>query len=532
MPKQGFDHRGLRFGDIPRSVDSISAFLHNSLFPADEHFFTATPVNAVANRYKDLYEAFKTTNLAESNFSEIVRQMMMSLCIDDAVCVGVHWQQQKRKKTVYEAPRITAGGETLSAPLLGMKPKVACDQVTWEGTQLEVLNFTDWRVDSTARDLASSWFMRRWYAPVHEVKATYGLASVVAYQSAWESSAGLSAGEGASEVFKNNGLVAPIGFEEELQGREQALLMICYDDFVIEGKVYANHYAVVLNGQQLVAFGENPYAHGRKPYLIQSYHPLPNQIYGMAAIRHAIPSAALIDTLTDHALRISDLAANPIFEVDYKEPFFQESREVRPGMTCPVKRPGQAIRQIPINVTNLNLILEMIQQAKQNIRETTGAVAFMSGDDLPNQSSNMTAFQVDQHVQGSNSRFLAVIKNLTNGLLEPYLQMAFENDQQYKSCDEYVAGFSEPLTPDLIRQMDFKWVVTSAQASNTRGRQLNNMKSLLFDVVPKLVDAGVVTLDEQKLVFKPVAGLKQLMVRAGMGEFEGLFSIEGGDSRE
>ena len=31
-PKAGFQGQGLRFGDIPRSVDAISAFLHNSLF--------------------------------------------------------------------------------------------------------------------------------------------------------------------------------------------------------------------------------------------------------------------------------------------------------------------------------------------------------------------------------------------------------------------------------------------------------------------------------------------------------------------
>ena len=428
---------------------------------------------------------------------------------------------------MYEFPKVQIGGHEISMPLLGPKKSMLENYVSWEGTSLEVLNFNDWRVDPTARDLDNSWFMRRWYAPVHEVKSNYDLPSVMPYQRAWEVD-----GVENSEVFKNNGLNAPISFEQEAQGAEQALLMICYDDFVINGTVYKNHYAVVLNGKQLIAFGENPYAHGRKPYLIQSYHPLPNQIYGMAAIRHAIPSAALIDTLTDHALRISDLAANPIFEVDYKEPFFQESREVRPGMTCPVKRPGQAIRQIPINVSNLSLILDMIQQAKQNIRETTGAVAFLSGDELPRQQTTMTAFQVDQHVQGSNSRFLAVIKNLTNGLLEPFLQMSFENDQQYKSKDEYLAGFSEKLTPELIQQMEFKWVVTSAQASNTRGKQLNNMKALLFEVVPKLVDAGVMQLDNQQILFKPLEGLKQLMVSSGMDNFEALFEVENGDTEE
>jgi len=505
--------KGLRLGLIPRSVDSVLSILHNSIFPSDERFFRGTPKNDVALRYQELYEQYRADNFAESNATEELRRFLLTLELDPAACLAVPWKVKKRKKTVYEAPSISFGGIEIPLPVLGVKEKTINDFVEFEGTVVECLDFNDWRVDPNARSIEDSWFIRRWYAPTWQVERDYDLKNVKPYHTSylWDDDVD------GNQKRLASGLTAPIPFDEEEEGKQQALLMICYDDFVIKGKVYENHVAVTLNGQELIWFGPNPYNHGRVPYIVHSLMPIPNQIYGLSLIKHAIPSAAVVDTAVDRVLKIGSWAAKPVFEVLNTEPAWRESKEVEPGMTIPVKRLG-SIQQIQVNVTNLSLLEAVIQKAEDNIREVTGASPVFTGDDFANSPSNITAFQVDQHIQGANSRFQSIMNNFTNSVLEPLLYMSFENDKQFKTKDEYVAvgDITKTLTPELIKQMDFKWLITSAQAANSRGKRLANIRSLLLEIIPPMLQSGLVSLKPQGIEVDPYVALNDMLVLGGL----------------
>jgi hypothetical protein len=249
--------------------------------------------------------------------------------------------------------------------------------------------------------------------------------------------------------------------------------------------------------------------------VVHSLQPIPNQIYGLPLIHHAVPSAAVADTAVGKALKIGALAADPIFEVDATERALNKSFQVKPGMTIPVKR-ANSIRQVQVNIANLPFLMELLQKAEENIREVTGASQMIMGEDF-NQPANITAFQVDQHMQGANSRFQAIMKNFNNNVLEVILFISFENFKQYKSQTEYVPIGQEnkELTPDLIKQMDFKWIVTSAQAANSRGKRLANAMGLLSDIIPTLVSNGLAQLSGNMPVFDIPNILKQIMVLGG-----------------
>lgn len=507
------NHKGLRLGLIPRSIDSVMSVLHNSLFPADERFFRGTPKNDVALRYQELLETYLAEAFAEDNTTEEFRKMLLTMCIDPAACIAVPWKQKKRKKVVYEPPTIQMGGIKIPLPVLGLKKKVVKDYVEWEGTKAECLDFNDFRVDPSAKCMDESWFIRRWYEPTWKVKRDYNLKEVKPYHSIGE----LESDPDGNQKRESSGLNLPIPFESEPDGKEEALLMVCYDTFVIDGEVYENHVAVTLNGQELIWFGENPYMHGRIPYIVTSLLPIPNQVYGLSLIKHAIPSAAVVDTVVDKILKIANLAAQPIFEVDMTEPSLRKTTKIVAGMTIPTKRPN-AIRQVPVSITNLSILETIIEKAEANIREVTGASPVFTGEDFNSQPANITAFQVDQHVQGANSRFQAIMKNFCNSVLEPFLFISMENMKQFKEKTEYVAvgDDTRELTPDLIRQMDFKWIITSANASNTRGKRLANLRSLLMEVMPPLVQNGIVQLSPEPLVADQRVLLRDLLVLGGI----------------
>jgi len=184
---------------------------------------------------------------------------------------------------------------------------------------------------------------------------------------------------------------------------------------------------------------------------------------------------------------------------------------VKPGMMLPVET-FSAYQQLPINLANLSILESIIAKNEQTIQEVTGANPFISGDQ-PTQS-NITAFEVDQRIQGGNSRFQSIMTNLANLVLEPYVQIAFENFQQFKSKTEIIGDYS--LSPDDIRLLDFKWVTIASQATMSRNRRIANMKALLFDVLPNLIQQGIVQLKPVGLEFDQVSALRNFLVDNGI----------------
>lgn len=508
------DGKGLRLGFIPRAVDSVMAMLMKFLFPPDERFFRGTPQNKESERNQEMYEQHLMVNFAEENTTEKWEQCLKNGCLDRAYCMSLHWKQKITRKITYKPKTFEIAGIEIPIPLLGLEKTIDDNFVEWEGTVHEPLDFTDWRVDPTARNFEDSWFMRRWYEPVWEVKRKYGLKDVQPYHAFYSE---IHEGDG-SQKRDALGFSFPIQPNAEPDGKDKALLMIMWDDFIINGKIYENHAALVLNGTKLIWFGPNPYDHGRKPYIVDSLLPVPGQIYGLSLVHHSLPSASTIDTIVDKTLKIGSFAADPIFEVDMMEPALRKTKVIKAGMTIPVKRVGQAIRQVPINISNLTLLLELMQRMEDNIRELTGASPLFTGEDLSKSPSNITAFHVDQHIQGANSRFQAIMRHFSNCVLEPALKMVFENERQFKTKTEYIetGGSEKELTPDLIKQLDYKWVITSANAANTRGKRLANMRTLVLEIFPQLVQNGLAKLTPKGMELDHISALREMMVLAGV----------------
>lgn len=520
--KDAFDRleRGIRLGLIPRSVDAVLAILHNSLFPPDERFYRGTPGNAIAKDNQELFEVFLAQNFGESNISEKFRRGLLALCIDPAVAFCFHYKTKKCRKVTY-VPKyeVKIGGFSLPLPL-GLKKKTDDNYVEWEGTDVEVLDFTDWRVDPYARSQDESWFMRRWYRPVSEVEEDFGLEEIGSYSQA------SAQGEEENLVRDHMGL-RPIDVADEPDGNDKALLMVCYDDFEIDGKTYKNHCALVVNAKELAWFGPIEDDHGKCPYVIHALKPVPNQIYGLPLIRHAINLAGMHDYLLSKVAKTAGWAGDPIFEVDAMEPAYKKRFAIRPGMTIPVRRVGSAIKQVDVNVANLSYIQPILVALQDSIREVTGANPMFTGDDVANSPANITAFQVDQHIQGANNQFQAILKNFSS-VLETYLSIAFSNFRQYKQKTEYIPIGSDQkeLTPDMVKQMDYKWTITSAEAANARGKQLANLRTWNLELLPMLVSQGLVQLKGGVMVADPAASLKDMLNIGGMDASKYLEVVE------
>lgn len=530
--KDGFDanrtNKGLRLGLIPRFVDSVRAIFRNSLFPQDERFFRGTPRNEVAREFQELYEQHRADSFAQDNAVEELDKFLLTLCLDRMAAVAVHWRTKTREKTFYE-PKVVfkLGGIVVPVPALGLKKRVEKNWVEWEGTAIECLGIDDFRVDLSATKLEEAWFIRRWYEPIWKIEEDYGITDVLPYHASHSQPNTDDPEPYAQTQYDAININPPIPFDSEDEGKKNALLMACYDDFVVGGKVYKNHIAIVLNGNRLIWFGKNPYEHGKKPYIIHSLIPVPNMLAGLSLVHHAIPSAAVFDTAVAKTLKNLSLAADPIFEVDMQEPAFRKTQVIKPGMTIPVKRPG-AIRQVQVNVSNISYVQGMLEMILEHMREVTGASPLFTGQDFSSAPANITAFHVNQHVQGASSRFQALMGHFTNNVLEPIMVMAFENDRQFKERVEYipVGGEEKELTPDLIKQMDFKWIITSAQAAMERGKRIETTRYILENLMPSMVQMGLASLSPDKqIVIHPEVAIKDLLLQGHVSNGPEMFQV-------
>lgn len=505
--------KGLRFPHIPIAIESILAMQHNTTFPSDDRFCRGLPENEAAEENQELIEQFIAENFGAANTSSQFLNLRLNLMLDGTACLFTRWKVKKNPRKVdyepkYQISMPTPLGEVKMALPGGGTKKVKGSDIEWEGTEAIPLDFNDWRVDPAARTFEESWFIRRWYEPVHKLKKDYPDADVKPYGDYIPSHEENQKRESAG--LKPISQVIDPQFEEE--GKKNALMMACYDDFVIDDEVYENHVAITLNTGELVWFGPNPYDHGLRPYIVGPYIEVPGQIYGQSAVVHAIPIAESIDKGTDNILRASTWGSNPIILKNVNDPAVRQHKvvRVRPGMTLPVSDP-QAYQQMNINMGNSQVLFQLIASAEEKLMRVIGNSPFMEGG-APEQG-RVSAFEIDQRVQGSNSRSLYIMNTFNNTFLEKFMFIAYENFRQFMEKPVKING--KEVTRDMVRLAKYKWLITATQATISRSRELANKRAFLVELLPQLVQAGSVKLKAEVAEFDLIQYVKEYMTKGG-----------------
>lgn len=514
--------KGLRMGAIPKVVESMLAFMHNATFPKDDRFFRAIAQNDYSNdpELQERYEVHMARCFGISNVPEQMRLFRMSQIVDGTAAAKVVFKRRKTKKTEYKAKPVKDSINVLGVSIPFISRKVVAetkDVIDWEGTVMEVLDFNDWRVDQSATSMDDSWFIRRWYESKSVIEHKYPWVDedkITTWRQCFDE-------KSDTEKRQHSGLLEiprAIDPQFEPDGNLHALMMACYGDFIIGGKEYKDHCAVVMNGLETLWFGPYEDNHGRMPYIVAPYKPIPNQIMGESAIKHALPHSEVIDQATSDALSVLRWAGKPLFGWNAKDKALRKllakgRLDVKQGMSIPMES-RDSLWQIPISIADIQFMDGLIQRSVQMIEDLTGVSPFISGE-APDQG-RVSAFEIDQRVQGGNSRYNAIMTAFDNNVLEPFLQMAFENDRQYKEKTENVDG--KDLSPDDIKLLDYKFIITSTQATLTRNRRLANLKAFLTEILPLLVQGGIATIENEGVKVKPLAAVRRLLIEGGLSD--------------
>jgi hypothetical protein len=444
----------------------------------------------------------------------------MSQLVDGTTAAKVVFKRKKVKKTEYAQQMVKDSLNVLGIKIPILSRKVISttkEVVDWEGTVLEVLDFNDWRVDQSATSMEDSWFIRRWYETKSAIKRKYPKVKedkIVPWKQCFDEQTDTMKREhsGLLEIPR------AIDPQFEPDGNKHVLLMACYGDFIIDGEEYKDHCVVVMNGTETLWIGPYEDNHGQMPYIVAPYKPIPNQIMGESAIKHAIPHSEVIDQATSDTLSVLRWAGKPIFGWNAKDKALRKIMasgevEIRQGKTFPMES-RDSLWQIAVDIADVQFAAQLIDRSMKMIEDITGVNPFVSGEG-PEQG-RVSAFEVDQRVQGGNSRYHAIMTAFDNNVLEPFLEMAFENDRQYKEKTEVIDGTE--LTPDDVKLLDYKFIITSTQATLTRNRRLANLKSFLTEILPLLVQAGIATIENEGVKVKPLAAVRRLLIEGGLSD--------------
>ena len=501
----------VRLPVVAQSVDSTLAQQHLGTFPTDERFFKTIPLNDLSKEKQIIYEDSVEKRLSLVNFIHNTKMDRMNAMLDGVSVAWHPYVKKNRRRAVYK-PRMVFG-----IPI-GKPRKSYVDEAYIEGTGFIPLSLEDWWIDPTVDDFDEACLIWRRWIPVDALKGNKDFENtedVTPYGTALD--------DGDSRIRENYDLMGfdvDLSKEEQQLGRELAMLFEEWGDFYIDGELYENHVLVYSNDSLFHGFYPNPFDHGRKPFSITPYIPVPGTLMGKSLGKDIVPLAHAYDAFLNGAIDVVNSAAGPVWTYltsdDALVQMFGDGKKVvEPGMVFPVMS-HDSLKPYMADLANLNVVGQLMQKVKEEIRETTGGVPYATGG-LSGADQDRTATEVNTLASGTSTRYQDLIQNYEENKLKPYLWMWFENDRQFK--EEPILSDGDVVTADMLKQMDLEFEVIGSKTAMSQSRE-GEALMWLINTIPNLLSLGVFQLKQDMSLIDAAGVVKQL------GRSQGLRNID------
>ena len=480
-----------KMGYVPKTMNTLLSLQHNSSFPSENTYFSATALNEMASNTKALYEKSLEQRSQQKNILQHLRMLRLCTLLDGTACLYVKHTHEVNDRVVYE-PEQTEMIDEMGMPQVtetGNILETKVRETVFDGAEIEVVPFVDFRLDPFAKNLDEAYFMRRVWVDTYKAKEMFPSAPKELFVSMSERSTDSYISDNSESFTMLSSKATDIDTASQ-DAKEKCLLTFHYDDFYLQDKLYENYVAIIMNDAECVWFGENPYNHGRKPYLVGPYGEVPHQLYGVSAAYHILPSAELVDSSFCIYMENAKWVSTPYFTGNLRDPAISNNKEFKfeGGTIIPTLYPD-SLKQIPVNLGNLSFLSDIMNIAEKNIKEVSGATDYMVGAEA--EKTHISATDTMTRVDNGSSRFQTVLDTFNRNFTQPMVQMFYENDRQYKVKDEYVNGGI--LTTEQIKLSEFRFDIVSAKAVALKSKTARQLMELLTVVLPQLMGMGLIT---------------------------------------
>lgn len=451
------------------AVEAIHANLLNSLFPANERFFTVIGKTEADHRNAGVIEEYLRSKLEAAGFIEKYALFLKQAVITGNTVAAVPWRQVKQSRRM-EQP-VTLFGVTVGYQ------KVMQETFVYNGPDFEVIDIFDFLIDPDATDFENAKVIRRVERSLHDLKNNPAYSNLETLQP----TTAVDTDEANKRARRRT-----FGLDEP-QGSNSATpdiirLLEAWGDFRIGDQVYRNYVCVVANESTVIRFEPNPYDSGMKPFIFTNFIPVPNEIYGISAIEKSLGLQHAINTLTNQKLDVINLSINSPFTYLINDDVFDPDKVVtRPGALIPVKS-HDTLRPIQY-LNNFTVAFTEIADLKAEIQEATGAMKYFTGDASADQR---TATEVSALVNGGTQKFSSFLSHLEHTSLEPFLRIIFENTRQFVSEPENLrvrnhdgAWLFKRIPPELLKCCECEFRIDGSRGLLFKEQELKSISTFL-----------------------------------------------------
>ena len=506
---------------LAQAVDSTIAQQHSASYPSDEMFFKVLPKNPIAEDLKEIYERHCEQRMSRRNFN---MNSLNDRKIMQLTGVGLVWHpfvRETRKKVTY-VPKTFLG-----VPTPGLPKKKVEDAVQFEGTDFIPVSYDDFLLDPLVDNIdEGSLIWRRWMSPdeVKSIKGFKNTQDLTSHYAMWHD----EKSNDKREYYQDMG-ITPILDEQLSEINKRSLLMYeKWGDFHIDGKHYHNHVLIFSNDSVFHYFGPNPYDHGEKPFSACPYISLPGTMYGKSLAQDIIKLCHAQDTMINQALDAFSVTAQPAYTYlesdEALETFFEGSTvKLRSGEGIPVTQ-HDSIQVLSWDRGAIQEIIGMMQNIKEEIRESTGGVSYATGGN-GGSDPDRTATEASILASGTETRFMLLIKAYEEYRLKRYMRQMFENDRQFMTAEVLVGGEDEMLSPRDIKLMDLVFDITGSQSIMNRAKEAQEYDMFLKDMLPGLIQNQLAITNGDIIEFDVPNIVKPRMALAGFKDLSSVMRV-------
>ena len=238
---------------------------------------------------------------------------------------------------------------------------------------------------------------------------------------------------------------------------------------------------------------ENPFWHGRIPFILGSYDAMPGEIVGDALAEVMSDLQALINAQTNQRLDNVNLVLNKMFKVLRGADIDEDELYPRPGGIVHVDSHDD-IQEFTFTDVTQSAYLE-VEHTLQNIERTTGVFRFTMGQPLTKRQTATEAVAVQSN---ADARVELRVGLLADEWFAPLVEMMADCNQQFLAPETVIKVMGPhglpmlmPISPeDIEGEFEFEYRGASVDDVASRTQKVNQMIQLL-PVAMQAAQSGV-----------------------------------------
>ena len=376
--------------------------------------------------------ALNDMQLEKNSVVSLFYDWFTCLMIFPAAIASVGWRHETRMRKRKEPLTLNLFGVEIPTKILRA---VENEEVVWDDNEIQLVDFFDFWPDprGTNIDTCRYVFQREWATKTAleaKLELLEGSGTGQVFTPDWDELKGIGSGleEGRYERMSAVGFPSTGTQSSDEKYPPYELLHYWTDD---------EHY-ILVNRKQIVYSGENPYWHGKKPFIRGVFDPLPNEFYGLSGVGVIEHLQHELNTNRNQRIDNVSFVLNRMWKVKSGADIDDSELISRPHGIIHVDNPDDVTPLEVIDITSSSYQEEM--KIRQDAENALAVPAVVRGVDTP---SRETATEASLKSSNASVRFDLKIMLYEDMGIKRLINLMDQNSQQFFTKPRMVKLFDE-----------------------------------------------------------------------------------------